>query len=587
MVDPVVGKGLPIIPQNPAPSLMIWHPPGSCQIVLASSFPDSMQIVGAHPRAALFAEKPPSFGGGRTEGPGGVPPQGGSGGGGDDNNERIETMRVKIGDLMNDSGVKFGTSGARGLVRDMTDRVSFAYTMGFLQYLMSRWDLKEGDPVAVAGDLRTSTDRIMAAAAAAADYLGCRVINLGKVPSPASAYYGLLGRMPVVMVTGSHIPDDRNGIKFNKVDGEILKDDETGIKGTVVDLPLHLFKDDGSFVEGTVKPMPEATAEAGEMFVARYLDFFGPKALEGVKIALYQHSAVGRDLLERVLKGLGADVISLGRSDKFIPVDTEAIRIEDAEFARRVASEGRFDAIVSTDGDSDRPLVAGRDGRWLRGDVLGIFAAKYLAADWVSTPVSCNSALEKSGLFANVRRTRIGSPFVIASMMEGLKEKKKRVVSYEANGGFLIATDIEISGRVLKALPTRDSFLPIIATILLARQEGRGVADLRASDPQPETASSVIRNFPPEKSAAISKQLATGDSWTDQPRINDRFAPLFGQLKTIDYTDGLRLRFHNDEVVHLRPSGNAPEFRVYTEAASEERAMEINRMARGVIEKMI
>ncbi|MCB0384946.1 MAG: hypothetical protein KDD43_06105, partial [Bdellovibrionales bacterium] len=29
-----------------------------------------------------------------------------------------------------------------------------------------------------------------------------------------------------IMVTGSHIPDDRNGIKFNLSDGEILKHDE-------------------------------------------------------------------------------------------------------------------------------------------------------------------------------------------------------------------------------------------------------------------------------------------------------------------------------------------------------------------------
>jgi len=31
------------------------------------------------------------------------------------------------------------------------------------------------------------------------------------------------------MVTGSHIPADRNGIKFTKRSGEILKSDEPGI----------------------------------------------------------------------------------------------------------------------------------------------------------------------------------------------------------------------------------------------------------------------------------------------------------------------------------------------------------------------
>ena len=123
--------------------------------------------------------------------------------------------------------------------------------------------------------------------------------------------------------------------------------------------------------------------------------------------------------------------------------------------------------------------------------------------------------------------------------------------------------------------PARDP-----ATILLARQEGKGVEELRASEPQPETASSVIRNFPPEKSAAVLEMLTPVG-------INDYFGAHFGPMKTVDRTDGLRITFETDEVVHLRPSGNAPEFRVYTEAGSEERATEVNGIAKGVIERMI
>jgi phosphomannomutase len=39
--------------------------------------------------------------------------------------------------------------------------------------------------------------------------------------------------------------------------------------------------------------------------------------------------------------------------------------------------------------------------------------------------------------------------------------------------------------------------------------------------------------------------------------------------------DGLRITFENEEVIHLRPSGNAPEFRCYSEADNEQRAREI------------
>ena len=54
------------------------------------------------------------------------------------------------------------------------------------------------------------------------------------------------------MVTGSHIPDDRNGIKFNKIEGEILKNDEAEIRKQVVMVDDSLFDRSGNFVN----PLP-------------------------------------------------------------------------------------------------------------------------------------------------------------------------------------------------------------------------------------------------------------------------------------------------------------------------------------------
>ena len=68
---------------------------------------------------------------------------------------------VSISELMVASGVGFGTSGARGLAEAMSDRVCYAYTQGFLQYLASVGELQPGTRVALAGDLRPSTPRIM------------------------------------------------------------------------------------------------------------------------------------------------------------------------------------------------------------------------------------------------------------------------------------------------------------------------------------------------------------------------------------------------------------------------------------------
>ena len=59
-------------------------------------------------------------------------------------------------------------------------------------------------------------------------------------------------------------------------------------------------------------------------------------------------------------------------------------------------------------------------------------------------------------------------------------------------------------------------------------------------------------------------------------KSSEIFGDLCGVCTGIDRTDGIRMTFANDEIIHLRPSGNAPEFRCYTEAASEARTMELN-----------
>ncbi len=484
------------------------------------------------------------------------------------------------------SGVAFGTSGARGLATAMTDFVCFAYTRGFLQYLETVGELQRcGERVAVAGDFRPSSDRIMEAVCRAIEDAGYRAVNCGKIPSPAVALFGLENKIPAIMVTGSHIPDDRNGIKFNKATGEILKADEQGMASQTVAINPSLFDGDGWFAKQNAAPRA-VSAEAGEKYVARYLNFFAPDALAGMRVGVYQHSAVGRDTLVKILSGLGAKVTPLGRSDKFIPVDTEAIRPEDVQLARDWAASGNYDALVSADGDSDRPLVSDESGEWLRGDVAGILCAKFLGADSVSTPVSCNTAVEKCGWFAAVHRTRIGSPYVIASMSEASRAGAKTVVGYEANGGFLLNSNVAGGEKWLRALPTRDAVIVILGILLQAKQRGQKISEIVSELPARFTASDRLKNFPVETSRAVLARFASGSEAADRIALEKKFGGLCGQVAHLDRTDGLRITFANAEIIHLRPSGNAPEFRCYVEAGTQARALTLNQSALEVIARL-
>lgn len=462
--------------------------------------------------------------------------------------------------MMASSGVGFGTSGARGLVTQMTDLVCYSYTYAFLAYCEKNYPSEKA--VAIAGDLRPSTGRILRAIATAAKDSGWKVIYSGRIPSPAIALYGIEKSLPTIMVTGSHIPADRNGIKFNHPKGEISKKDESGIRSESFELDASKFGEDG-MLENPVE-LPLENSEARESYERRYLEFFGENSLSGLTVGMYQHSAVGRDIITEILKKLGAFVVVLGRSEVFVPVDTEAVRPEDVKLGAEWAKQG-LDAIVSTDGDSDRPLFADATGKWIRGDVLGILAAKVLGIERIATPVSCNTALEKCELFERTLRTRIGSPYVIAGMQQ-LDCDGKTVAGYEANGGFLLETDISLDGKVLKPLPTRDALLPQLAVLAAARAQKIGVEDLFKSLPKRFTASDRIKEFPTEKSRAKVAEIAErnlGETY---------FGHLAGQIVSTDMTDGYRMTFDSGDIIHLRPSGNAPELRCYVECDSAARA---------------
>ncbi len=468
---------------------------------------------------------------------------------------------------MDESGVAFGTSGARGKADRITDRVAYIYTAGFLGYLMSSGALKPSTPVAVGGDLRPSTDRIISAAGKAIIDLGFKPVYCGKLPSPALALYGIQHRIPAVMVTGSHIPGDENGMKFTTAAGEITKNDEAGIRQQCVAVP------DGDF---SVSSDWRAAITASD-YTSRYTGFFPADFLKGITLGVYEHSTVGRDLFARIYSALGADIIPFGRSGSFVPVDTEAIREEDHKLAAEFAENNDVHAVVSADGDSDRPLLSDEAGRWIRGDILGVLTAQFLGAEAIATPVSCNSTVEACGSFKEVIRTKIGSPYVIEGMKKLEEKGYGTVAGYEANGGFLLQTPCEKYGKSLQPLPTRDSVIVHLAVLGLSLEKNIPVSELVKSIQHRFTASDRLQKFPRAEANKIIADLANDAASGSFDKIENLLGPFRAEATSFNCIDGFRVTFKNNLIVHLRASGNSDDFRCYAEADDEETATAVVR----------
>jgi phosphomannomutase len=328
---------------------------------------------------------------------------------------------------------------------------------------------------------------------------------------------------------------------------------------------------------------------------------------------------------------MGAEVILEARSDSFVPVDTEKVSEETIRFLADMADKHKPFAIVSTDGDSDRPLFADESGRFLPGDKLGALAALYLRPDFVAVPVSTNDAvvktLKKEGM--RVAQTKIGSPYVIKAMMDrGNDDPSAKLASWEANGGFLTGSDWAREGKTLGALPTRDAFLPVVSAILLAEQEGLSLSELIAAKlPSRSTSAGVIDNTSPgceRYTASMGKQLVAKFSPDDPSLSQVDFSPSgamvtrgletslaspetgrelveikeiirkyfakedgFGEIESVNFIDGIRIGFADGHIAHMRPSGNAPEFRMYAEADTLEKAVEMVEKKNQVVPRII
>lgn len=454
---------------------------------------------------------------------------------------------------MND--LKFGTSGLRGLVSDLTDEVCRSYTIAFLSYLQKCEKPGLTKTLLVGNDLRSSSPSIAQAVMRAAKDFGFAPTNIGALPTPALALAAKNLQCPAIMVTGSHIPGDRNGLKFYRPSGEINKADE---KSIIANLGTTIIPKNCHYI-------PEIDPTALLNYRHRCLSILPPKSLLGMRVGVYQHSSVARDLLVDILRTLAADVISIGRSDRFIAIDTEALGAEDHRIAKNACEKYRLDAVVSTDGDADRPLIARSDGEFIKGDLIGILTAQFLGAKAVATPVTSTSAVELCGSFSKVYRCQVGSPYVIDAMQHAVADGYDHVIGFEANGGVLLGTNFNLDGHILHALETRDAILPILCVLGSAKHRNMSLLKLRETLPPVFTESDRLQNIPVENCLQALEQL-------QNDKIRERFFAQLGPMKRWDKIDGLRVILKNDDTIHFRASGNAPELRCYSQSSNPERA---------------
>ncbi|PSN78341.1 phosphomannomutase/phosphoglucomutase, partial [filamentous cyanobacterium CCP4] len=235
--------------------------------------------------------------------------------------------------------------------------------------------------IAIGRDSRLSGPELMTAAIAGMTSLGCRVLDVAMASTPAMFMATVLpefGCQGAIMMTASHLPFNRNGLKFFTRQGGLGKGDISRIlelaeqgKFTAAEVPGSVESRDliGAYAAGLVQQIRQSV---------NHPDHFD-QPLRGLKIIVDAGNGAGGFFASRVLEPLGADTTGSqfldpdGTFPNHVPNPENAAAM--ASICQAVVDQGAdFGLIFDT--DVDRGAAVDANGRELnRNRLIALISA--------------------------------------------------------------------------------------------------------------------------------------------------------------------------------------------------------------------
>jgi phosphomannomutase / phosphoglucomutase len=423
----------------------------------------------------------------------------------------------------------FGTSGVRGNVKKVfTDQFCFDLGRTFAQFLDN---YQQVGSIAIGIDSRESSPRISKFLMKGLQQSNKHVSYHGAIPVPA-CHNTILSTPAVasIMITGSHIDLLSNGVKFFAFNEEISKKHEQEI----TDIYNNL---EGKTSYPAEEPELPPLDPSGFNNYVKLLISLAKGTGKKYKIVVDPGNGVQTEVVGQVLEKLGHNLVMINGDLKkeLLSRDTEA----DGSFKElqgKVVSENA-DFGIGFDTDGDRIIFVDHLGQFISGDYSGTLMAKHSLSDSIVVPINVGNVINSIG--KKIIRTRVGSPFVVAAMKENNAD-----FGFESNGG----------GIHKEVMLSRDGGTSMIKVLNLLSLTKKSLSQLISELPQYFLRKQKF-DCPTEKNSLILEQ-----------------AKNFTETKSVDTTDGLKLIIDDHNWVLFRPSSNAPEFRVFVEANSKEKA---------------
>jgi len=405
----------------------------------------------------------------------------------------------------------------------------------------------KGDRIFVGRDSRTSGPMFSRAATAGLLSVGCRVVELGVVPTPTLMLAVREGdAVGGIGITASHNPAEWNALKLAGEDGTFLDGDRSAA------FQRFLREEEVPRAPWDGLQAVEEDAGAVDRHLARILalPLLEVEALRERRfhVALDCVRGAGGRIMTTLLEALGCRVTAIHTEpDGRFPRDPEPTADSLQELGTLVLESGA-ELGLAVDPDVDRLSLVDGKGFPLGEDLtLALASAVVLrrTPGTVVTNLSTSQVMEDvaAATGGRVVRSPVGEINVARRMQE-----EGAVVGGEGNGGVILPS-LHL---------TRDA--PVGAALILQHLLDTGLS-LREA----------VHRWPGYHIVKVKVAFP-------RERLESAYSELEGRAAggEVDRSDGLRLTWGGRrEWLHVRPSGTEPVVRLIAEAGTAERAREL------------
>lgn len=400
--------------------------------------------------------------------------------------------------LQNGSDIRgVALEGIEGQHVNLTPEIAGQLACAFGQWLKEKTGKAyEEITVAIGNDSRLSGADLNAAVAKGLSMMGITVINCNLASTPAMFMTTVIEGYEYdgsIMLTASHLPFNRNGLKFFTKDGGLEKADITAI--------LELAQDNEyseAVKAGEIKNLDFISVYAADI-VRKIREKTGEeKPLEGFRIVVDAGNGAGGFYAEKVLKPLGActDGSQFLEPDGSFPNHIPNPEDKDAMAAiQKAVIDNKADFGIIFDTDVDRAGAVDRKGKEInRNRIIALIAAIAIEEHAGATIVT--DSITSSGLKKFIEEDLGG---VHHRFKRGYKNVINEAIRLN-NEGIYTPVAIETSGHgALKENYFLDDGAYLIAKLLIKmaqlKKEGKTIDELIANLEEPAEAKEFRMNI--------------------------------------------------------------------------------------------